>query len=92
MRIDRDTRSPCFFPLKVCEVKLERDDDDDQMVSVVFDSHDTLYVGTSGEARACFRIHHEMLSFTVQDPYPVPEEESPSVHHFSTSFGCSQKR
>lgn len=28
----------------------------------------------------------------VQDPYPVPEEESPSVHHFSTSFGCSQKR
>lgn len=64
----------------MCEVKLERDDDDDQMVSVVFDSHDiTLYVGTSGEARACFRIHHEMLSFTVQDPYPVPEEESPSV-------------
>ena len=61
------------------------------MVSVVFDSHDTLYVGTSGEARACFCIHHEMLYFTVQDPYPVPEEESPSVHHFSTSFGCSQK-
>ena len=62
------------------------------MVSVVFDSHDTLYVGTLGGARACFCIHHEMLSFTVQDPYPVPEEESPSVHHFSIlSFVFTKK-
>ena len=45
------------------------------MVSVVFDSHDTLYVGTSGEARACFCIHHEMLSFTVQDEPKHSREE-----------------